>query len=146
MQCELCRESIAESEPIYRLSLAYSHGFIEVGAVAHACARCIDGRPLFKRRQWCESIPCDHCARPVIYDRYREVPLRVTCGPECRRAVRSAQARARRACRRREWRCRSCGKMFPPKRTDALFCSGACRQRSYKRRRLAVAASEMLAA
>jgi hypothetical protein len=144
MQCELCRKPLAEGETIYRLSLAYCHGFIEIGAVAHACARCISARP-FKRRQWCDSNPCDHCARPVIYDRYREVPLRVICGPECRQAVRNAQARARRARRRAEGRCQSCGKVFLLKRTDACFCSAACRQRSYKRR-LALAASEMLAA
>jgi hypothetical protein len=30
--------------------------------------------------------------------------------------------------------CESCGQIFEPARTDALFCSAACRQRAYRRR------------
>jgi hypothetical protein len=30
--------------------------------------------------------------------------------------------------------CESCGQTFEPARTDALFCSAACRQRAYRRR------------
>ncbi len=30
--------------------------------------------------------------------------------------------------------CESCGQAFEPARTDALFCSAACRQRAYRRR------------
>jgi hypothetical protein len=28
-----------------------------------------------------------------------------------------------------------CGKTFTPKRSDALFCSAACKQKAYRRRR-----------
>ena len=28
--------------------------------------------------------------------------------------------------------CRGCGKAFSPKRSDALYCSNACRQRAYR--------------
>ena len=30
--------------------------------------------------------------------------------------------------------CASCGQAFKPARTDAVFCSAACRQRAYRRR------------
>lgn len=29
--------------------------------------------------------------------------------------------------------CKSCGKTFTPKRSDALYCCSACRQRAYRR-------------
>jgi hypothetical protein len=35
--------------------------------------------------------------------------------------------------------CESCGQTFEPARTDALFCSAACRQRAYRSRRVGVA-------
>ena len=43
------------------------------------------------------------------------------------RRIDAASARATR-------RCENCGQTFAPARTDALFCSAACRQRAYRRR------------
>jgi hypothetical protein len=121
MQCHVCNKPLAERAPIYRLPL--SSGSIEVACV---CTGCVSGRS-FKGRQWREPVPCNHCARPVIS--FRKVPRQVICGPECRQAIRNAQGRRRDG----QW-CRTCGQTFPPKRTDALFCSAACRQRAYRRR------------
>jgi hypothetical protein len=60
----------------------------------------------------------------------RRVPWFVVCGADCRRAVYAARTRRRNP----DYRCQSCGALFSPKRTDALFCSPACRQRDYRGR------------
>jgi predicted nucleic acid-binding Zn ribbon protein len=62
----------------------------------------------------------------------RKQPKHVVCGDECRRAFHAAQARERR--KLPMWGCSVCGKEFEPKRTDAKYCSAACKQRAHRAR------------
>jgi hypothetical protein len=49
-------------------------------------------------------------------------------------AVRKREWRARRRANRRQ-RCGCCEAIFTPARADQAFCSSACRQRGYRRRK-----------
>jgi hypothetical protein len=51
-------------------------------------------------------------------------------------AVRKREWRARRRANRRQ-RCGCCDAIFTPARCDQAFCSAACRQRGFRRRRKA---------
>jgi hypothetical protein len=60
----------------------------------------------------------------------------VSCCERCERQVRVVKARERRHAARPARACENedCGKVFEPTRTDARFCSVACKQRAYRRR------------
>ena len=94
------------------------------------------------------AYPCELCEGvfPMYYctacraerERRREAKR------ERRREQQRAWYRARRE-RQREWqRCAACDKTFQPNRTDAKYCSPACRQRSHRQRH--VTAKRMLPA
>jgi hypothetical protein len=62
------RPVISATRDCVSLSLAYCHEFIEIGAVAHACAGCVSVRP-FKssRARHRRELHCGHaatCSRP----------------------------------------------------------------------------------
>jgi hypothetical protein len=42
------------------------------------------------------------------------------------------ELKQRRLEQRKEKTCKGCGKTFTPKRSDAVYCSNACRQRAYR--------------
>ena len=102
--------------------------------VRYVCAGCNDPTKhiWLQFRRWRGPMSCQSCDRAVIHDTVRKVPKHVVCGPACRLAVYAALARKKRRLSKRA--CPTCGKLFPPKRTDALFCSSPCRQRAYRQR------------
>lgn len=53
----------------------------------------------------------------------------------CKREHELRQQRKRRAAKRAKIECAQCGEEFTPNRTDAKFCSNACRQRAHRQRR-----------
>jgi len=141
MQCQHCRKEIGYGEPIYRLQLWDGHPWvplIHATVIRHFCADCSTCEPWIQGCKWHSSRPCHSCGRPVFHGARRGVPRHVSCSPECRRAVYAARAREQR--RKGERPCQTCGKPFQPKRTDALTCSDACRQRAYRQRQHAEAA------
>jgi hypothetical protein len=152
MRCEHCQREIPESGPVYRLSLSPGHpwatksGLIEGKMhwewdqlVQSVCDSCRQDRDVeLWRRDWRPAEPCRNCGRPVSHDTARKVPKHVVCSPDCRRAVYAALARARRSLPQAI--CQTCGKLFPPSRIDARFCSSPCRQRAYRQRQHAKAA------
>jgi hypothetical protein len=165
MHCDRCHGPVPDDATIWRVSCGYSVHH-PPGAVQSWCAACYasqyDPRNLLPpeaenwpedRRQrlltayaelphwrWHPAQSCEHCGRPIIFHAVRRIPLHAACGDACRYAIRLAQARARHARRRPQVVCMTCGKLFPPRRTDAQFCSSPCRQRSYRQRRQAEAA------
>jgi hypothetical protein len=85
-----------------------------------------------------EPINCEGCgqrmrtsAKVMLYRDYLGWcdPLRV-CSDRCRQRVR----RRRRKKLRPAIRCETCDTRFKPTRTDAKFCSAACRQSAYRDR------------
>jgi hypothetical protein len=79
---------------------------------------------------------CTSCGRPVVRttDSVWRV-LDVCCSRRCYAAARTRQARERRRRARADRVCDTCGETFTPSRSDAVYCSNACRQRAYRGRK-----------
>jgi hypothetical protein len=133
MQCQACRRDLAEGEPIYRISNGYDGPWHQSlgGAVGSVCGDC-KNQYWSWGQQWESAEPCAHCARRVIRSGRRKRPKYVVCGAACRAAVYGEVARGRRRLPSR--RCADCGNDFVPKRSDAEYCSAACKQRAYRKR------------
>jgi hypothetical protein len=129
--CAKCGRKLAPDEPVWRSRLdlgrsAFGGRHIRVAPV---CAGCKSIWELFN-----DPEPCQGCGRPVHY-RYEFISRRLTfCCERCRqRAQQGAMRDARRAARAGRT-CDQCGKVFEPTRTDARFCSVACKQKAYRDR------------
>jgi len=138
MQCPTCHSLLADDAPIYRVSLSL---YQENRVIQHRCDSCLVRHSHNVAGRWREPVTCHGCGRPMVFDTIRAIPEMVACGLDCRRIISAAKARERRARRRRERHCGDCGGLFMPKRTDARFCSPACRLRAHRRRQHAEAAS-----
>jgi hypothetical protein len=129
MQCERCHREMASSDPIYRVEASDPGAYVR-----EACAGCC-AKEWPWARWWRAPEPCKRCGRPVISDKRRKRPKHITCSHECRKAVYVAISRER---RRRGWvkalACALCGASFMPKRSDARYCSVACKQKAFRRR------------
>jgi predicted nucleic acid-binding Zn ribbon protein len=75
----------------------------------------------------------------VHVDRHRNHLRYFVCSDQCRIAIYNANARGklnergqRRPVPKRP--CVICGELFTPKRSDAIYCSDACKQRGYRRK------------
>lgn len=127
--CPVCRTPI-------RVAGVLTRGRHSDGRVTYSdgpvCLRCygfaapslvwyLAGEPEFR--------PCEHCSMPV-----GRVPdqrmTRWTCSTKCRVALWRDENRSA----SRNATCRDCGEEFTPARSDAAYCSPACRQRAYRRR------------
>jgi hypothetical protein len=159
MRCDHCYGPVPDGAAIWRISVGL--GMPAVQSWCAACAkrwigllnrlppdaenwtedqrqRLLRARAELPFNRWHPARSCEQCGRPVIFHAVRRIPRHAVCGDACRYAIRLAQARARRARRRPQVVCVTCGRPFPPKRADALTCSPACRQRAYRQRQHAV--------
>lgn len=59
-----------------------------------------------------------------------------SCSPLCGREQRNDDARARRLSRRTDRKCVVCDETFTPARADGRYCSSACRQDAYRKRKV----------
>jgi hypothetical protein len=83
--------------------------------------------------QWPSA--CEGCGRTVYRRLDRRYYRRTFCCKQCERQVRAAEARRYRAEVRGATRiCQACGETFEPTRSDAKFCTIACKQKAYRRR------------
>lgn len=142
MHCGICKRELAKDEAVYRLHLGDSYFRITGKNIGTVCAQCAvskttyDGRVLVKH--WPPSKPCECCGRPVHVDRHRKHLRYFVCSDQCRIAIYNANARAK--LKRQGERpvpkqaCVICGALFTPKRSDAIYCSAACKQRGYRRK------------
>lgn len=128
MRCTICRSELAD-EAIYRgVNLAPKYP-----GIRYLCGRCGAERDAF--RKWGRSTICVNCGRPVISStRPGRPPKLITCSEECTVAALNAADRHERKEQREPVKCEACGKAFLPKRTDASYCSVACKQRAYRQR------------
>jgi len=53
----------------------------------------------------------------------------------CAQTARNTNARERRRRARADLACNACGTVFTPRRADARYCSNACRQDAYRKRK-----------
>jgi hypothetical protein len=128
--CACCGEPFGEGDVIYRRRLNIGRammGLTDSCIVAPACEK----HAVLDWRRYRRAVPCAGCDRPVRDLHYRRI---VTCSDRCAARVVCLEARARRAENRGTLVCPVCNETFEPTRTDAKFCSGACRQRAYRHR------------
>ena len=91
-----------------------------------------DGDPSVRR------IQCEYC-RKVIYTqtRNRKYCSFQTCGHQMLNLRKSLKKRVERG----TYTCPCCGEQFLPIRADARYCSNACRQKDYRKRKVTAHAS-----
>ena len=95
--------------------------------------------PAYPCEDCCDVIPMDYCDRcRAQYDKKREEDNE---REEKERQRKNERQRERYEVRREHWlarqrptACATCGEKFEPKRSDAKYCSAACRQRAYVKR------------
>jgi hypothetical protein len=148
--CSRCRSEFAEGDVVYRKrgptgKMAVLGASWKLEAI---CDDCVRNR---LRPSWWEHrrtpVPCAggcgvlvshwYCprARHVRRNGYSfdvvEVPAISTCSKRCSDRVEVERRRVEHQPRR----CEICDEEFTPKRSDARFCSNACRQDAYRQRK-----------
>jgi len=88
MDCGKCKQPVAEGEPVYRLFLTVSDGWLT------SCAQC-EAATKIRLKPWLLARPCAHCSRPVFRDRERKGACYFVCSDECRQAIHNANCRRR---------------------------------------------------
>jgi hypothetical protein len=127
--CAQCRQAIGAGDPIWRKPLHMGPGFFGGSRywIAPCCRRCTP-----HQEDYLGPRPCGGCGRPVYTKDDRRVRLRILCSDKCKQQVQAREARELR--RLDPIPCELCGEVFEPARSDARFCSGACKQIAYRRR------------
>lgn len=75
------------------------------------------------------KIICKGCGRVF----YTQIPTKKYCLYSlCGNLGYRKELKQRRLEQRQDRVCKSCGKTFTPKRSDAVYCSSACRQRAFR--------------
>jgi hypothetical protein len=115
--------AIPEEDPRKALRDHYAHRVARAWLDRHPCLGC--HHELAWRAQ---------CNATLVITREQRLPRPTCCGSRCERAAAKAQRVAAHAARR-EKQCSPCGGTFTGTRTDAVYCSPACRQRAYRQRR-----------
>ena len=111
-RCGRCERALNPDEPVWLQRCGRQ--------LTSVCWRCQNEGAAY----WPER-PCGHCQRPVSAVSWAaRASTVVFCSRGCRTEGRRAVPR----------QCATCGKGFAPKRSDALTCSAACRQRAYRQR------------
>ena len=126
--CPRCQHVFADGEIVYRRKVGWG------GSVKTLCADCASAPTWGK---WGEPQTCAAGCGVLVVSPWRwdshareYVPTFTACSTHC-----DARAAAEAKRRSRERRCDDCGHTFDPTRADARYCSNACRQHAYRRRR-----------
>jgi hypothetical protein len=82
---------------------------------------------------------CENCDRVVTRVGGQRRGKRAACSPECDESLRKALRNAARQVPRANLRCAVCRNEFTPNRADARYCTNACRQDAYRKRKLGAA-------
>jgi len=82
---------------------------------------------------WGGSEPCEACGRTVV-NRYMPHRKYTWCSAECEHGV-GVMARRKKRAKARQKECALCGDAFQGSRSDAMYCSSACRQKAFRQRR-----------
>ncbi len=74
------------------------------------------------------KINCEGCGKVF----YTQVKVKKYCNTECAKKGFWKQKRERSLAQRKDMLCKTCGSSFTPKRSDAVYCCNACRQKAYR--------------
>lgn len=153
-KCFKCERDMTGGEPVWRIRVRRP-GVTVMGwprakvSIEYFCEACTSARAYWQRLRLQDDelyvhsvVACSFCKRPMHDAVFRRCGFQIRRYHCCRRCEISdtnarvnEAARARRAEARGPSRqCDVCGEVFEPKRADARFCSGPCRQKAYRRR------------
>ncbi len=135
IHCDECERSIDAGEPVSRLQ---NDG---MKTYCTDCKPIPEDHVLFRRSNQAPTITkriraCENCTRPTfvtsIYTKY--------CSGKCSRQYNNARLAESRKFSRAMLNgvgkeCQQCGDKFTPPRSDAKFCSPACKQLAYRERK-----------
>lgn len=125
--CGYCGHVFVEGDVVYREPCGI--GFWRAWRIVPFCQACADQRRLSGvRGPW----PCEGGCGVLVSVFEGGWNQSVCCSPRC---VDEA-ARKRRRVEPVARECEVCGEEFIPKRSDARYCSSACRQDAYRKRKL----------
>lgn len=133
--CGICGKPFRPGEVIWRGSTTMSFRGGQRRTLVPMCDACRSKvKDQWWDHRWLETEPCESCGRtvrnlksPLTHRRY------VTCSEECRLKVQKLRESERRALDRLKV-CGTCREPFEATRSDARYCSSACRQKAYRRR------------
>ncbi len=131
-QCSMCRHVFVEGDVVYRRRETTESNLWG--------------------RAWELASICDECVRTCMHpswraNRHRPEPCAGGCGvlvshwypwsniTTCSRRCSEQAARERKRAKREPRACEVCGDSFTPNRADARYCSSACRQDAYRKRK-----------
>jgi hypothetical protein len=123
--CTGCRHAFEDGDVVYRKR-----------GTPRSCRGCVSKW----HPSWLEGaeepVPCAggcgvlvSCWRTWSYVREEWTRAVSTCSDHCAKQARNARRR-----KSKPTTCAGCGETFVPKRSDAKFCSAACKQRAYRQR------------
>ena len=126
--CAQCGRGLKPQEPVWReVFQFYKKRRMQGGmpfTIAPVCENCH-----LTTYDWLLPKPCEKCQRMVVnLPRFNRV--HTFCCRSCE--VRYYSHRRKKAAAQQT--CGECGGVFKPTRSDSLYCSNACRQRSYRKR------------
>lgn len=139
--CAECGRELPPGEPISRFP------YRELGhtvngpdwhtvTLAATCLECAKVKARIGGLNLNATVTCERCGRVIVCaDWEPERYTRPVCSAECRNAIRRTDRKMSRELHKVE--CQECGELFSPKRSDAVWCSNACRQRAYRKRKAA---------
>jgi hypothetical protein len=136
--CERCEAEIGPDKPLWRVwnrvpTVPYRGRW----CLLTYCAPCgseWQERLTFDRRYLLESV-CEECGRPVVFGLvlpHRRFFCSRSCANKHYARPHNARRAEQRAAQRANSTCAQCGHAFNPSRSDARYCSPACRQTAYR--------------
>jgi hypothetical protein len=149
--CGDCRRDLAVDEPVWRLRCYIDGMFGVLRQVAPVCHDCYHDWPeeglRYPGKYWMlagyhgdgwwypevgpKTRPCEGCGRLVTAGTEERARF---CCDQCRLTVRNRRRRESRTQARAGLRCEGCGGPVEAGRSDARWCSNACRQQAYRDR------------
>ena len=102
------------------------------------CGTCFERKRSYLATPWtyrCPAEPCEACGRSVVSN-LRYGRRFVYCSARCARRLYNRNRSEKRAASRRST-CGACGEQMSPSRSDAYYCTNACRQQAYRKRKTA---------
>jgi hypothetical protein len=142
-RCEECNRDIRDAT-VWRVRVRRGRSSRPLRELCEDCGRrCVEENRYGVFAQVGREEPCEVCGRPVVNtgnhcNYWRS--YRTYCSYRCAKRAEVERARERRRAERErcgDSTCADCGEQFTPRRLDSTYCSNACRQRAYRRRKAA---------
>lgn len=138
--CWLCDRRMGRRNVVYRTRVRLGRGLYggTSWTIVPLCRRC---RPIapepWQSWSWDRGPkPCQTCSRPVLNQVTRRRRRHTFCSDACEKEYHAArQANRRREAAMLEKECATCSAAFTAARSDARYCSDACRQKAYRMRK-----------